>query len=92
MSCVSASTAVHVSWLIPNVVVRPSGEMIAIVSISRDTVVVFDEARVIRPGNSGGGAYYQGRLVGNVRSYNATQQGNPMGTANVTLLPEVLLR
>jgi hypothetical protein len=46
-----------------------------------------DPDRVINSGDSGGGAYFTGRLVGNTWSINLDSARRPMGSFNVALLP-----
>ena len=46
-----------------------------------------DPQLVINPGDSGGGVFFNGRLIGNTWSYNADVDGNPLGSFNVALVP-----
>ena len=46
-----------------------------------------DPDRVIRPGDSGGGAYFNGKLIGNTWSINLDSTNHPAGSFNVALLP-----
>jgi hypothetical protein len=45
-----------------------------------------DPEHVINPGDSGGGVYFAGRLIGNTWSYNADTAGNALGSFNVALV------
>jgi hypothetical protein len=47
-----------------------------------------DPERVINPGDSGGGVFFDGHLIGNTWSYNADVSGNPLGSFNVALVPQ----
>jgi hypothetical protein len=46
-----------------------------------------DPDHTINPGDSGGGVFFDGRLIGNTWSYNADTNGNALGSFNVALLP-----
>ena len=46
-----------------------------------------DPVRIINPGDSGGGVFFNGQLIGNTWSYNADVNGNPLGSFNVALVP-----
>jgi hypothetical protein len=58
-----------------------------IVQIKDGIVRLADPDRIIRPGDSGGGAYFNGKLVGNVWSINLDSARRPLGSFNVALLP-----
>ena len=47
-----------------------------------------DPTQVINPGDSGGGVFFEGHLIGNTWSYNADVNGNPLGSFNVALVPQ----
>lgn len=63
-----------------------------VLAVSAQRLKVLDAGHVIDSGNSGGGVFYNGRLVGNVSSCNVNQYDELLGTANITLLPEALMR
>jgi len=46
-----------------------------------------DPNRVINVGDSGGGVYFEGQLVGNTWSIHCDTGGNPVGYFDVALLP-----
>jgi hypothetical protein len=46
-----------------------------------------DPDRLIRPGDSGGGAYLNSKLIGNIWSINLDSDRRPLGSFNVALLP-----
>jgi hypothetical protein len=46
-----------------------------------------DPERVINVGDSGGGAFFNGQLIGNTWSYNCDANGNSLGSFNVALVP-----
>ena len=58
-----------------------------IIRVENDTATLADPNRLINPGDSGGGAYFEGKLVGNTWSMHLDQNGNPVGSFNVALLP-----
>jgi hypothetical protein len=47
-----------------------------------------DPDHTINPGDSGGGVFFGGRLIGNTWSYNADANGNALGSFNVALVPQ----
>lgn len=55
-------------------------------------VEVIDGAHQVRGGSSGGSAYLEGKLVGNVTSYLGDQAQRHLGTAYITLIPDALAR
>ena len=46
-----------------------------------------DPDRLIRPGDSGGGAFFDNQLVGNTWSIDMDPAGNSLGAFNVALVP-----
>jgi hypothetical protein len=58
-----------------------------IVQIKDGVATLADPDRVINPGDSGGGVFFEGRLVGNTWAMRADSHGNPTGTFDVALLP-----
>ncbi len=58
-----------------------------IIQVKDGIVQLADPDLVIRPGDSGGGAYFNGKLAGNVWSINLDSQRRPAGSFNVALLP-----
>ena len=50
-------------------------------------VILADPEHIINLGDSGGSAYFEGRLIGNTKSYNADMQRNALGSFNVALVP-----
>ena len=58
-----------------------------IIRIEDGVATLADPHRIINPGDSGGGAFFEGRLVGNTWAMHADSQGNPTGTFDVALLP-----
>jgi hypothetical protein len=57
------------------------------IQMKNGVVMLADPEHVINPGDSGGGVYFNGQLIGNTRSYNADANDNPLGTFNVALVP-----
>ena len=58
-----------------------------IIRIRNGIATLADPDRVINGGDSGGGAYFEGKLVGNNWSVNEDQNGNSLDSFNVALLP-----
>jgi hypothetical protein len=58
-----------------------------IAGIENGVVTLADPNRLINKGDSGGGVYYEGQLVGNTWSIHRDTSGNPVGYFNVALLP-----
>jgi len=58
-----------------------------IIRIEDGAATLADPDRIINPGDSGGGAFFEGRLVGNTWAMHADSKGNPTGTFDVALLP-----
>jgi hypothetical protein len=58
-----------------------------IIRIEDGVATLADPARIINPGDSGGGAFFEGRLVGNTWAIHADSRGNPTGAFDVALLP-----
>jgi hypothetical protein len=58
-----------------------------VVALGPGTATLADPALIINGGDSGGGAYHLGRLVGNTWSINTDHAGQPQGRFNVALLP-----
>lgn len=52
-----------------------------------DFVTLADPDCMINPGDSGGGVYFQGALIGHVSSRNVDRAGQPTGSFNVELAP-----
>jgi hypothetical protein len=46
-----------------------------------------DPDRIINPGDSGGGVFFKGQLIGNTWSINTDVNGNLLGSFNVALVP-----
>lgn len=57
-----------------------------IIQIEQGVATVADPQRRINPGDSGGGVYFDGKVIGNNWSMNA-KDGKSVGTFNVALLP-----
>jgi hypothetical protein len=57
-----------------------------IVAVDAGVLTLADAGRVINPGDSGGGAFYQGELVGNTLSVALDLQRQPVGLFNVALV------
>ena len=57
-----------------------------IVRIKDGVATLADPGRVINPGDSGGGAFFEGRLVGNTWARQTDPDGNPLGAFDVALL------
>jgi hypothetical protein len=58
-----------------------------IVQIENGLATLADPDKHINRGDSGGGAYWQGQLVGNIRSIQADPNGKALGLFNVALVP-----
>lgn len=58
-----------------------------ITQIDRATVKLADPGRLINPGDSGGGVYFNNELIGNIWSIDTDRQGDALGVVNVALLP-----
>ena len=64
-----------------------------ITKLEQGVATLADPLRLIRPGDSGGGAYLNGQLVGNTWSiYADLDTRQPAGTFNVALVPTEALR
>jgi len=59
----------------------------AIIRIEGGVATLADPDRIINPGDSGGGAFFEGRLVGNTWAMHADSDGHPTGAFDVALLP-----
>ncbi len=57
------------------------------IQMKNGVATLADPEHVINPGDSGGGVYFEGRLIGNTWSYNADTAGNSLGSFNVALVP-----
>lgn len=58
------------------------------ISEVKDSLIqLADPDRLIQPGDSGGGAYWDGKLIGNIWSINLDSDHQPMGSFNIALLP-----
>ncbi len=66
---------------------RPAQRQFQIVQIANGVAQLADPDRLINSGDSGGGAFFDGQLVGNTWSINADQIGQSLGIVNVALLP-----
>ena len=58
-----------------------------IIQVKDGIAQLADPDLVIRPGDSGGGAYFNGKLIGNTWSINLDRAHHPAGSFNVALLP-----
>jgi hypothetical protein len=58
-----------------------------IVQIKDGLATLADPGKHINRGDSGGGAFWQGRLIGNTKSIYADGAGHALGIVNVTLVP-----
>jgi hypothetical protein len=52
------------------------------------TITLSDPGHVINGGDSGGGAFYQGELIGNTWGFLVDQNREALGLVTVALLPE----
>jgi hypothetical protein len=57
------------------------------IQMKNGVATLADPEHVINPGDSGGGVYFAGHLIGNTWSYNADTAGNALGSFNVALVP-----
>lgn len=62
-----------------------------ILKIGDGVATLADPGRVVNQGDSGGGAYFEGKLMGNTWSVNVDQNCQPTGSFNVALLPPEVL-
>jgi hypothetical protein len=62
-----------------------------IAEIREGVATLLDPERRINTGDSGGGAFFEGHLVGNVWSINTLADGVPAGSFRVALLPSYLV-
>lgn len=58
-----------------------------VIEVAQGVATLADPALRINGGDSGGGAYLEGELVGNTWALIADQDGRPLGRFNVALLP-----
>jgi hypothetical protein len=58
-----------------------------LIKTANGVATLADPDRVINPGDSGGGVFFNGQLIGNTWSYNADVNGNSLGSFNVALVP-----
>ena len=58
-----------------------------LIKMENGLATLADPDHVINPGDSGGGVFFEGQLIGNTWSYNAGTNGNPLGSFNVALVP-----
>jgi hypothetical protein len=58
------------------------------IQMANGVATLADPDHTINPGDSGGGVFLAGRLIGNTWSYNADVSGNPLGSFNVALVPQ----
>jgi hypothetical protein len=58
-----------------------------IVQVKEGVVMLADPSRLINFGDSGGGVYFNGRLVGNIRSINVDRDLRGVGNFHVALVP-----
>jgi hypothetical protein len=58
-----------------------------LIKTANGVATLADPDRVINPGDSGGGVFFNGQLIGNTWSYNADMNGNSLGSFNVALVP-----
>jgi hypothetical protein len=63
-----------------------------IVQIKNGLATLADPDKHINRGDSGGGAFWQGRLIGNTKSIYADGAGNALGLINVALAPARVIR
>ena len=66
---------------------RLATEDFQLITTANGVATLADPEHVINPGDSGGGVFFAGRLIGNTWSYNADVNGNPLGSFNVALVP-----
>jgi hypothetical protein len=59
-----------------------------LIKMANGIATLADPERVINPGDSGGGVFFEGRLIGNTWSYNADASSNSRGSFNVALMPQ----
>ena len=62
-----------------------------IIKVQVDVARLADPDRAIQLGDSGGGAYFSGKLVGNIWSIDVDSAGRPAGSFNIALLPAQVL-
>lgn len=71
---------------------RPAHAVFTIVWVEGGVATLWDPEHRITPGDSGGGAFYEGALVGNTWSIYTWEGGAPLGLFRVALLPPSLAR
>lgn len=71
-----------------NVNQRLATKSFQLIKTANGIATLADPERVINPGDSGGGVFFEGRLIGNTWSYNADTKGNALGSFNVALVPQ----
>lgn len=67
---------------------RQAAKAFKFIQMANGVATLADPDHTINPGDSGGGVYFEGRLIGNTWSYNATPNGDPLGSFNVALVPQ----
>jgi hypothetical protein len=58
-----------------------------LITTANGLATLADPEHIINRGDSGGGVFFKGQLVGNTWSYNANVNGKPLGSFNVALVP-----
>ncbi len=87
VSHLTASTWLTVTYW-DNAAQRLAAKTFKFIQMANGVATLADPDHVINPGDSGGGVYFEGRLIGNIWSYNADAAGEPLGSFNVALLPQ----
>ena len=58
-----------------------------IIQVKDGVAKLADPDRLIKPGDSGGGAFFENRLIGNTWSIDTDGDGHVLGTFNIALVP-----
>jgi hypothetical protein len=66
---------------------QPTQAQFMVLWVKEGVATVADPAKHINPGDSGGGAFYNGQLVGNTWAIYQWEQGGALGAFKVALLP-----
>ncbi len=66
---------------------RPAANTFKLIRMKDGVMRLADPEHIINSGDSGGGVYFEGRLIGNTWSYNADTASNALGSFNVALVP-----